>query len=98
MSKRKNTSDIPSGPIYFGPEEYSSNNITDLLTEMGKKKTSATLFRDDIIKEIVEYINKKYTRVNAGNLTIPYRFFFAILPVKDSKTIKTDCYPPLLHR
>lgn len=45
---------------------------------------------DDIIKEIVDYINKKYTYINVGNLTIPYRFFFAILPVKDSKTIKTD--------
>ena len=52
MRKNKNTPDIPSGPIYIGSEESSGNNITDLLTEMGKKKTSATLFRDDIISEI----------------------------------------------
>ena len=52
MRKNKNTPDIPLGPIYIGSEESSGNNITDLLTEMGKKKTSATLFRDDIISEI----------------------------------------------
>lgn len=48
-----------------------------------------SLAYDDIIKEIVDFINQKYKTINP-NLTIPYRFFFAILPVRNSKDIKTD--------
>lgn len=44
---------------------------------------------DDIVKEIVDYINTKHTTVNP-TLTIPYKVFFIILPVNDSKDIKTD--------
>lgn len=44
---------------------------------------------DDIIKEIVDYINDKYTAIHP-ELSIPYNFFFVILPVHDSKAIKTD--------
>ncbi len=60
----KNNTDIPSGPIYFGPEEPSMYSIKDMLTEMGKKKTSATLFRDDIIREIYSILISE-TKPNA---------------------------------
>ena len=44
---------------------------------------------DDIIKEIVDHINEKYTVIHP-TLSIPYQFFFVILPVHDSMAIKTD--------
>ncbi len=44
---------------------------------------------DDFIKELVDYINTNYNIINP-NLTIPYKFFFVMLPVHDSKNIKTD--------
>ena len=44
---------------------------------------------DDLIKEIVDYINTHHNTYNA-NLSIPYKLFFVILPVNDSKNIKTD--------
>lgn len=45
---------------------------------------------DDIIKEIVGYINDRYKTIDTSKLTIPYRFFFSFLPVENSKNIKTD--------
>lgn len=44
---------------------------------------------DDIVKEIVDYINKKFKSITT-TLCINYKFFFIILPVHDSKNIKSD--------
>jgi ATP-dependent Clp protease ATP-binding subunit ClpA len=44
--------DITPDPIFFGPGEPVSYDISEILSEMGKKKASATLFRDEIIREI----------------------------------------------
>lgn len=51
MDKEEKEQDMIPAPVYFEPDlpEWDVNN---LLIEMGKNKTSKTLFRDDLITEI----------------------------------------------
>lgn len=44
---------------------------------------------DDIIKEVVEYINREYPAI-VYNVAIPTKIFFMLLPVKSAKAIKTQ--------
>lgn len=44
---------------------------------------------DDIIKEVVEYINREFPAI-VYNVAIPTKLFFMLLPVKSAKTIKTQ--------
>ncbi|MCQ2329152.1 MAG: DUF1837 domain-containing protein [Paludibacteraceae bacterium] len=44
---------------------------------------------DNIIKEVVEYINREYPTISY-NVAIPTKLFFMLLPVKSSKAIKTQ--------